>query len=182
MGALEKYATSSKPVPSSKETKGMVKTSRQMSTKASSNTIYPCSSLNGSSNPKNQAGKPGSRSGHFVIQANGSLRNQGRNGANVVTPRSNVVKGVKSDIVKRKEPLLNGSKLGKDQQRLSNSQPTNMQKTVPIKAPAQTFQVEQRKPPVMENQLSKPVKKLGTKVPPKIAPKPAPKTTNEIVA
>lgn len=172
MGPLKKSAASSKSVPFSKETKGMVKPSRQMSAKAGSNTISPRPSLNGSSNPKNQAGKPGSGLGRSVIQANGSLRNQGSNGAKAV---SNVVKGVNSDIVKRKEPLLNGSKLGKDQQRLSNSQPTNIQKTVPIKAPSQTFQVEQRKPPVMAKSLSKPVQKLDTKVPPKLPPKPAPR-------
>ena len=74
MGALKKYATSNKPVPSSKETKGMVKPSIQMSSKSSSNTIYPRSCLNGSSNPKNQAGKPGSGLGRSIIQANGSLR------------------------------------------------------------------------------------------------------------
>ena len=135
MGTLNKYAASSKPVPSSKETKGMVKPSRQMSAKVGSNTISPCSNLNGSSNPKNQASKPGSGLGRSVIQANGSLHNQGSNGAKAVTPGSNVVKGVNSDIVKRKEPLLNGSKLEEDQQGLSNSQPTNIQKTVPIKAP-----------------------------------------------
>ena len=58
IGELKKSAASSKPVPSSKETKGMVKPSRQMSAKAGSNTVSPRSSLNGSSNPKNQAGKP----------------------------------------------------------------------------------------------------------------------------
>lgn len=174
-GALKKPAISSKPVYSSKETKGMVKPSRQMSARTGSLAISPRPSLNGSSNPKNQAGNPGSGLGRSVIQSNGSLRNQGSNGAKAVTPGSNGVKGGNSDIVKRKEPLLNGSKLGKDQQRLSNSQPTNMQKTVPIKAPSQTFQVEQRKPPVMAKSLSKPVQKLDTKVPPKLAPKPAPR-------
>jgi len=113
--------------------------------------------------------------GRSVIQANGSLRHLGSNGAKVINPGSNGVKGVYSDIAKKKEPLLNASKVGEDQQQ------ANMQKTVPIKAPTQTFQVEQRKPPVMAKLLSRPVQKVDTKLPPKPAPKPSPKPAPKVM-
>jgi len=174
-GALKKPVVSSKPISSSKETKGIVKPSGHLSAKAGSRAISPHPNLNGSSNPKNQVSKLGSGLGRSVIQANGSLRHPGINGTKAVNPGSNGVKGGNLDVVKKKDLLLNASKVGKDHQRLSGSQPTNMQKVVPIKAPSQTFQVEQRKPPVMVKSSSKPVQKLDTKMPPKQAPKPAPK-------
>lgn len=181
VGALKKPVVSSKPVSSSKEFKGIVKPSGQMSIKPGSRTISPQPNLKGSSNAKNQAGKPGSGSGRSVIQTNGSLCQPGRNGTKTVNSGSNGVKGVNSDTIKKKEPLLNASKSGKDQQRLSGSQPTNMQKTVPIKAPLQTFQVEQRKPTVMAKSLSKPVQKMETKLPPKPTPKPAPRPAPKLL-
>lgn len=181
VGALKKPVVSSKPVSSSKEFKGIVKPSGQMSIKPGSRTISPRPNLNGSSNAKNQAGKPGSGLGRSVIQANGSLCQPGSNGTKTVISGSNGVKGVNSDNIKKKEPLLNTSKIGKDQQRLSGSQPTYMQKTVPIKAPSQTFQVEQRKPPVMSKSLSKPVQRMETKLPPKPAPKPAPRPAPKLL-
>jgi protein SPT2 len=146
----------------------MVKPSGHLSAKAGSRALSPHPNLNGSSNPKNQVSKLGSGLGCSVIQANGSLRHPGINGTKAVNPGSKGVMGGNLDVVKKKDPL-------KDHQRLSGSQPTNMQKVVPIKAPSQTFQVEQRKPPVMVKSSSKPVQKLDTKMPPKQAPKPLPK-------
>ena len=129
-GALKKPVVSSKPISSSKETKGMVKPSGHLSAKAGSRAISPHPNLNGSSNPKNQVSKLGSGLGRSVIHSNGSLHHPGINGTKAVNRGSNGVKGGNLDVVKKKDPLLNASKVGKDHQRLSGSHPTNMQKTV----------------------------------------------------